>query len=145
MDDRFDLPSGHRTLPHTADTMIEAWAPSRIGCIEEVVLGLVDAFVERDPAARPTDTVPFEVNAALDEEVVVALLDDVLYLLDAQGVVPVALSVEEDEDGSISGEFDVIRISDADVVGAVPKGVSRSDLEFGRSDGRWLCRVVVDV
>lgn len=137
--------SGHRTRPHTADTIIEAWAPSRTGCIEEVVLGLVDSFVDRDAAARPAGTVPFEVNAALDEEVIVTLLDDVLYLLDAQGVVPVALSVEEDEDGSIRGELDVARISDDDVVGAVPKGVSRSGLEFGRSDGTWRCRVVVDV
>lgn len=137
--------AGHRTLPHTADTIVEAWAPSRVECIAEVVLGLVDAFAARDPDARPAETVPFEVDAPLDEDVVVALLDDVLYLLDARGVLPVAVSVEEDEDGAIAGEFGVVPARDVELVGAVPKGVSRSGLEFGRTDGRWVCRVVVDV
>jgi SHS2 domain-containing protein len=137
--------SGHRTLPHTADTIVEAWAPTRVECIAEVVLGLVDAFAARDPGVQPTGTVPFEVDAPLDEDVVVTLLDDVLYLLDTRGVVPVAVSVEEDEDGAITGELGVVPAGDLELVGAVPKGISRSGLEFGRTDGRWVCRVVVDV
>ena len=35
---------GHRTVPHTADLRIEAWAPTREECLAEAVRGLVDSF-----------------------------------------------------------------------------------------------------
>lgn len=34
--------SGHRSVPHTADLRIEAWAPTRDGCIRQAVLGTVE-------------------------------------------------------------------------------------------------------
>jgi len=135
--------AGHRALPHTADTIIEAWGPTRAECLAETVLGLVELFAAGD--APPTGSVPFEIDAPADEDVVVQLLDDVLYLLDARGVVPVAVDVEEDDDGALVGEFGVVPARELELVGAVPKGVSRSQLAFRRVDGGWVCRVVVDV
>jgi hypothetical protein len=38
--------TGHRTLPHTADIRIEAWAPGREQCIAEAVRGMVDTFAD---------------------------------------------------------------------------------------------------
>jgi hypothetical protein len=35
------IAAGHRGVPHTADLRIEAWAPSRDGCIRQAVLGTV--------------------------------------------------------------------------------------------------------
>ena len=35
---------GHRTVPHTADLRVEAWAPTREACLAEAVRGLVDRF-----------------------------------------------------------------------------------------------------
>ena len=35
---------GHRTVPHTADLRVEAWAPTREECLAEAVRGLVDSF-----------------------------------------------------------------------------------------------------
>jgi hypothetical protein len=32
-----------------------------------------------------------------------------------------------------------------EVVGVLPKGVSRSDLHCARGDGEWRCQVLVDV
>ena len=34
---------GHRSVPHTADLRIEAWAPTRDGCIRQAVLGAVES------------------------------------------------------------------------------------------------------
>jgi hypothetical protein len=41
---------GHRTVAHTADLRVEAWAPSREQCIAEAVLGTVAAFVDTSSA-----------------------------------------------------------------------------------------------
>jgi SHS2 domain-containing protein len=36
--------AGHRTVPHTADLRIEAWAATREECLAEAVRGLVGSF-----------------------------------------------------------------------------------------------------
>lgn len=44
--------SGHRSVPHTADLRIEAWAPTRDGCIRQAVLGTVESFLDLNPRTR---------------------------------------------------------------------------------------------
>lgn len=142
---RHETTAGYVVRPHTADVIVEAWAPSRASCLEELVRGVVATFADSGHAP-PTFDMPLEVNAALDEDVVVALLDDVLYLLDADGLVVVDVSLEEDEeDGSFEGGFRVTPVGEVIPTGAPPKGVSRSDLYFGREDSTWRCRVILDV
>ena len=36
--------SGHRSVPHTADLRIEAWAPTRDGCNRQAALSTVESF-----------------------------------------------------------------------------------------------------
>jgi hypothetical protein len=48
-------------------------------------------------------------------------------------------------DGTVEGSLATVPGERLEVVGAVPKGVSRSDLRFGRFGGQWRCRVLVDV
>ena len=42
--------SGHSTVPHTADLRIEAWAPTRDGCIRHAMLGTLESFLDTSPA-----------------------------------------------------------------------------------------------
>ena len=69
-------------LPHTADVIVEAWAPSRAGCLEEFVGDVVGTFVDAH-AAGATREIPLELGSARDEDMVVALCEDVRYLLEA--------------------------------------------------------------
>jgi SHS2 domain-containing protein len=144
MRNRIDAEVGHRVLPHTADVIVEAWAPTRAGCLEELVRGVVDTFADTR-GVTPTREVPLEVGAARDEDVIVALFDDVCYLLDADGLVVVDVMLEEEEDANFDGTFFVAPVDLVVPMGAIPKGVSCSDLQFGRDDGRWRARVIVDV
>jgi protein archease len=139
-----DTETGHRVRPHTADVIVEAWAPSRAGCLEELVRGVVDTFAETR-TAMSTREIPLEVGAARDEDVVVALVDDVCYLLDADGLVVVDVTLEEEEDGDFDGIFFVAPVDAVVPTGAAPKGVSRSDLQFGWDGVLWRARVIVDV
>jgi len=137
--------SGHVARPHTADVIVEAWAPTRMACLEELVRGVVATFAHVG-SAQATREVPLEVNAQVDEDLVIALLDDVLYLLDADGLVVVDVELEEDEvDGSVEGLFRVTPVERVVATGAPPKGASRSGLSFLPENAAWRARVVLDV
>jgi SHS2 domain-containing protein len=109
-----------------------------------VVYGVVEIFADTSRVGA-TREMPLEVNAALDEDLVVALLDDVIYLVDADGLVVTGVTLDEDETGGFEGCFLVAPVSEVEAVGPPPKGVSRSDLTFERADSGWRCHVVVDV
>jgi SHS2 domain-containing protein len=69
----------------------------------------------------------------------------VIFLVDAEGRVPVAARVVA-SDGGLWGEFDTVAVDRVEEVGALPKGVSRTDVEMQpRDGGGWQCRVLVDV
>ncbi len=144
MNGHVDTETGHRVLPHTADVIVEAWAPSRAGCLEELVRGVVDTFADVG-SVTATREIPLEVGAARDEDVVVALFDDVCYLLDADGLVVVDVALEEEDDGNFDGTFFVAPVDAVVPTGAAPKGISRSDLQFGPDGTLWRARAIVDV
>jgi SHS2 domain-containing protein len=43
-------PRGHRTLPHTADVILEAWGPDLATCCEEAVAALVETYADSQSA-----------------------------------------------------------------------------------------------
>ena len=137
--------TGYRLLPHVADVIVEAWAPDRPGCLDAAVKGLVATFADPGRAA-PDGRVEFGFEAASDEEVLVRLLDEVIFLVDAHGLVPLTVTLF-DADGAVRGWFATVPVDMVEETGAVPKGISRSGLEFGYDARarRWHCRVIVDV
>ncbi len=135
---------GHRLLPHTADVIVEAWGSTRTACFEEVVRGVVASFADVTNV-HATREIPLEVDAALDEDVVVTLVGDLCYLLDAEGLVVVDVEIEEEEYGGLAGTFFVAPVAAVQPRGAPPKGISRSDLSFEQIGPEWYCHVVVDV
>lgn len=137
------MDSGHRAVPHTADIRIEAWAPTREECFAEAVLGLVESFADIS-RAEPTDTATFEVSEETDEDCLVAVLDEVLYLLDTADVVPLSAEIESGEGGDAVW-FEVTDVDQVELVGAVPKAISLHELEVDAGPDGWSCRVTVDV
>lgn len=136
---------GHASLPHTADLRIEAWGPSRAECLSEAVYGLVEAFADVGNVAA-SQTVPVALGAGSHEELLASVLEEVIYLLDVFGQVPVHAAFEETEEGGVAGSFDVAPLHAVEVVGPQPKAVAASGLEFGPTgEGHWRCRFTVDV
>ena len=136
---------GHRTVPHTADLRIEAWAPTREQCLAEAVRGLVDSFAVvagRPPSGRARR----HMVARLDEDLLVAILDEVIYRLDTDGQIPVSVAVRRAPDGGVVVFFALVPVAEAEITGAVPKAASLHDLRFAPdAAGRWSCAVTVDV
>ena len=135
---------GHRTVPHTADLRIEAWAPSRLECLAEALRGLVESFadVTGAPVQRITERT---LLAATDGDMLAAAGEEIIYLLDAEGQIPVSLQVRPVTGGVVL----VLALGAADAVeitGAVPKAVSFHGLrcESDRAGG-WSSSMTVDV
>jgi phage shock protein A len=137
--------AGHRTVPHTADLRIEAWAPTREECLAEAVHGLVDSFAVvagRPPSGRARR----HLTARLDEDLLVAIIDEVVYRLDADGQIPVSVDVRRAPEGGVVVVFALVPVAEAEITGAVPKAASLHDLRCAPdAAGRWSCAVTVDV
>jgi len=135
---------GHRLLPHTADSVIEAWGPDRPACLVEAMEALVDIFAEAGDAAV-TRTLPLSAEAAASADVLVSLLEEVIYVTEVLGVVPVRFHLADTEDGGVAGDMEVVEAGQVELVGPVPKAVSYHGLDIAEHDGTWRCRVLVDV
>ncbi|MFW6091079.1 MAG: archease [Actinomycetota bacterium] len=134
---------GHKVVSHTADVRVEAWGPSREVCIAEAVLGMVEAFVDTE-SLHPDSVRYRRLDETDNEDLLIGVLDEVIYLLDTEEVVPVDVELEPDGNG-IEVRFAVVDAGGALQTGAVPKGVSFHGLRFGPGAGGWSCSVVVDV
>ena len=127
--------------------VLEAWARDREECFAHAVAALVSIFADvtgrrPDPAAAPHH---LRVAPGPDAEQLVTLLEEVLFLLDARGVVPVRAVVRAGPEGGLDADFEVVPVSDLPPVGAVPKAVTWHRLAVERSPRLWRCRVLVDV
>jgi SHS2 domain-containing protein len=107
---------------------------------------MVDGFADVS-TARGSDaaaTVGFRVGPGADDDLLVAVLDQVIYLMDTAGQIPADIEV-----AAVDGGLDVrLRMTDPDrveMVGAVPKAVSLHELRFEGGAAGWACGVTLDV
>jgi SHS2 domain-containing protein len=137
------IAAGHRGVPHTADLRIEAWAPSRDGCIRQAVLGTVDSFLDIS-SAGPHRSLSRRLTAGSDDDLLVAVLEEVIFLLDTVGQAPVDLDLQGGG-GVAEVNFAMVDARTLPQVGAVPKAVSLNDLRLSHDDNGWRCLVTLDV
>lgn len=136
--------AGHRQVPHTADVRLEAWAPSRAGCVAEAVAAMVESFAVPAATARP-GSARFTVAAAPAADQLAAVLDEVIFRLDTAGELPVRARAAELPDGAMEITAATVPAAEAALVGAVPKAVSLHELAFAGGPDGWRCRVTLDV
>ncbi|MGW5641543.1 archease [Saccharopolyspora sp. NPDC003752] len=136
------MTGGFRFLPHTADIRFEAWGSTRDDCLAAAARALVASFAEF-PAGAPESTRTAEL-AGTDEQLLLAVLDEIIYLLDAEGVVPLDIGVAPRPAG-IALELGVVAVARAEIVGATPKAVALHGLHIGHGDRGWRCAATVDV
>jgi SHS2 domain-containing protein len=141
MDD--DGEPGHRTVPHTADVRVEAWAPTREECIAQAVLGTVDTFLDTS-SVHPEHTHRCQLDGHSDEDLLVAVLDEVVFLLDTEGLVPVDVELDPTEEG-LDVRFAMGDATSVPQTGAVPKAVSLHELYLAPGPRGWRCSVTLDV
>lgn len=135
--------AGHRSVPHTADARIEAWAPTRERCVAEAVAAVVDGFADLS-AAQPAGTAEFLVGPAADPDLLVSTLDRVILLMDTEGRLPASADVRSADEG-LDVRLAMAGPEHLETFGAIPKAVSLHELRFDGGPEGWSCAVTLDV
>lgn len=135
---------GHRSVPHTADSRIEAWAQTREACIAEAVRSLLDTFADTS-RVRPGRTDELTVPPGSDADMLVTVLDEVIYRLEVDGELVLYADVAPAADGGLRVRLRLGDAAQAEETGAVPKAVSLHDLRFTGGPSGWSCAVTIDV
>jgi SHS2 domain-containing protein len=135
---------GYRTVPHTADLRIEAWAESRDECVAQALRGLVASFADISDV-QPARILERLMTAGSDADLLAAAADEVIYILDAEGQIPVSIQARPASAGIVV----VLALAQgecAEIIGAVPKAVSLHGLRCEPdSTGRWSASMTIDV
>lgn len=134
---------GYRTSPHTADIQLEAWAPTREECITEAVTALVTSFADLT-GGEPTGTTEALIDPGTDEDMLVEVLDEVIFRMETAGQLPLSTDVEP-LTGGLRVRFRMTDVSQVEPIGATPKAVSLHDLRMHADGGQWSCQATVDV
>jgi len=136
-------PVGHRTVPHTADVRVEAWAPTRERCIAEAVRATVESFVDAS-SVHPTGTHRCRLTAERDDDLLASVLEELIYVMETAGDVAVDAEIDH-VDGGIDVRFATVDVAQVIQVGAVPKAVSLHELTLAPGPRGWCCSVTLDV
>ncbi|MEU8246482.1 archease [Nonomuraea sp. NPDC048916] len=136
--------AGHRSLPHTADTRIQAWAPTTGQCIAQAVLGMAKSFLDLRGAAA-TGEYDLHVEPGEPQDQLVAVLDEIIYLMDTTEQIPIK-AVALQRQNRLSLHLTMADLATVPQTGAVPKAVALHQLTFfEHRAGQWTCTVTLDV
>lgn len=110
----------------------------------EAVTALVDTFT--DPGgARPEAEREFHAPPADDEDLLVDVLDEVIFRMDTTGELPLRTEVTDDGAGGLRVRWRTVGTDAVELIGAVPKAVALHELRFGPDGPGWSCAVTLDV
>jgi SHS2 domain-containing protein len=134
---------GYRTVPHTADLRIEAWAGSRDECVAEALRGLIASFADISDV-RPARVLERPITAGSDADLLASAADEVIYILDVEGEIPVSVQVRPAGAGIVA-VLALAQAELAEITGAVPKAVSFHGLRCEPdATGRWSASMTID-
>jgi SHS2 domain-containing protein len=135
---------GYRTVPHTADLRIEAWAESRDECVAEALRGLIACFADISDV-QPARVLERLMPAGTDTDLLASAADEVIYILDVQGEIPVSVQVRPAGAGIVV-VLALARAECIEIIGAVPKAVSFHGLRCEPyATDRWSASMTIDV
>ncbi len=133
------------TFEHTADIGLVARGRTLEELFANAAAGLVDLMV--DPAGLREETrLELTVSAPDREALLVAWLNELLYLLDAQGFVPRRSRILNLTDTQLAAELVGERIDPArHAVRRMVKAATYHELQVQQQGGQWEARVILDL
>lgn len=133
------------TFEHTADIGLMARGRSLAEVFANAAEGLADLTVDRD-GLRDATQVTVSVSAADPEGLLVAWLNELLYLLDTQRFVPRRAEITAVDDTSLTAQLSGDTIDPGrHTVRRMIKAATYHGLSLRRVDGVWEARVILDL
>jgi SHS2 domain-containing protein len=132
---------GFRIVDHTADVIVEAWGETEVECLEELARGFCSVFAG---ASAESQRRGFRVEAS-GADLAPTVLEEIIYLLDTSGSIPIGIELTRVDATGAEGRILLAPLDSTEITGPAPKAVARTDSALTLLDGRWRCRVTVDV
>ena len=128
-----------------SDLGLQVSGPDLASCLSAAVEGFAAALTE-----LPVDAATRAEALALDEDtpddLLVALIDELILRLDAEGELAVDLTVARADGGSLRGELVLCPVGDVEVHGVAPKAATWHEVRLGPDpDGGWTGAVMLDL
>lgn len=134
---------GHREHPHVADVILEAWGRDLAACFEEAIAALVGVCFD-GARAEVVGSYDFAIAPGTDGAMLLDVLDEVLFVIDTADDVPIGATLAE-RGGSLAATLQLADRGSVEVIGSVPKAISRSASLVEHVDDQVRCRFLVDV
>ncbi len=135
----------YRLLEHTADMGIEAWATTLDALFVCAARGLLEILFGRRCPVEAQQKLKIELQAANWEELLVAWLGEILFLVEQRGFCPAVFHLEELVDHRLTvrlvGEYTREGLSPLREV----KAVTYHRLLVQEQSGGWQARVYLDL
>jgi len=130
---------------HTADIGIRAQGATLAELFVRLAHGLTELLAE-DSKLTPRQARPIQLSATNAGSLLLAWLQELLFLFSTERFLPVEYGLEEVTETSLRGEvrgdtFDPARHAQ----GREVKAITRHLLEVRRRDGMWYGQVIVDI
>ncbi len=139
-------PVGVRFLDHTADAAIEVRARSLELCFARAAAGMFAVFVTAASIGVPIEVVEVDVTAPDRKELLVAWLEELLYLSEVKGLALQVFKVTRVSRNRVTGSAHGAMFGPDDLAeGPAVKGISRHGLQLRRSGSTWQARLIFDV
>ena len=99
------------------------------------MLGTVESLLDTS-SSHPQRTYRRRLTGDSDDDLLVAALEEVIYLLDTAGVARSIFTLTV-TDGGVDVDFAMVDASTLPQVGAVPKAISLNELRFSHGQEGW--------
>lgn len=134
----------YEILSHTADTGIEATAPTCAGLIDELATGMFELMARVDPCP-PTGGIEVEVNASTLEDLVVDLLSELLYESETRDMILCGFATTLEQPTRARTTASGVSVSEIASTGPAVKAVTYHDVTVEQRADHWFGRVYFDV
>jgi SHS2 domain-containing protein len=134
----------YSVLDHTADTGIEAEAPSLAELVETLTTGMFELMADMGGCSA-SGSVELEVVAESNDDLVYEALSELLYRSDVEGLLFCDIDVAVIDDRSLAITAKGISSEDVELVGPPIKAVTYHDIEVTETGEGWHGRVYFDV
>ena len=132
---------GYRFVDHTAELQLELEAPTRGQVLEEAVLALGELLGAGEQGDAEPVSRELAVSAEDDAALLAAWIDEVVFLAESQGLVPLRAEAVETGGREARGTVTFARGEPPHLV----KGVTYHDLALTPVAGGWRGRAILDV
>lgn len=137
---------GHRLLEHTADIGILAWGKTREDVLLESARGLCEILVNGNSRHGGSQRLQVRLQYDVLEELLVAWLNELIYLIGTRGFVPRELTIEHLDNDRLEATLDGWNPPPTGLkLKTEIKAATYHQILFHRLGDRWLGKVYLDL